>query len=147
MNNFLIFIVIFWLAGLTYFFLKLRNHYYRLISSSKKQNLDDILDWLLNNDKKNDQEIKLLKQKLEEEIKKSNFYFKKIGLVRFNPFSGGANDQSFVLALLDNLNNGIILNFIYTKEGLRVYTKRVNQGKGVEYQLSDEEKKAIENSQ
>lgn len=147
MNNYLILIIIFWLISLTYVFFKLKNHYDRLISQTKKQHLDEILDLLLDNDKKNNQEINILKNKIEEEAKKSNYYFKKIGLVRFNPFSRGVNNQSFVLALLDNLNNGIVLNFIYTKEGLRVYSKKVKNGKGQEYELSDEEKKAIENSQ
>ena len=36
----------------------------------------------------------------------SNFYFHKIGLVRFNPFGRTSSDQSFVLALLDKEDRG-----------------------------------------
>jgi len=48
--------------------------------------------------------------------------------------------------LLNKKNCGLILNFIYTRDGLRVYTKAVKDGKGDKYQLSEEEKKAVETS-
>ena len=50
------------------------------------------------------------------------------------------------LALLDKEDSGLIINFIYTHEGVRVYTKKVKQGKGEEYQLSEEEQRAIKES-
>jgi len=140
------FLVIFfiWIVILTVLLLKLRNHYYNLISKTKKERLDDILDLLISTDKKNETEINQLKHDLSNQIKESKFHIQKIGLVRFNPFDRIGGEQSFVIALTDKENNGIALNFIYTKEGLRVYTKRVKKSKGDEYELSEEEVKAIE---
>ncbi len=90
-------------------------------------------------------EVDLIKKELKQEIAQSKYYLQKIGLTRFNPFERGGNDQSFVVALLDQENNGLTANFIYTRDGLRVYTKKVKAGKGELYELSDEEKKAIDN--
>ncbi len=91
------------------------------------------------------QEVYLLKKELRQEIEQSKYHLQKIGLARFNPFERVSGDQSFVVALLDQENNGLTINFIYTRDGLRVYTKKVKAGKGEEYDLSDEEKKAIDN--
>lgn len=135
-----------WLLIVTIVVLKLRSHYYNLISTTKKEKLDDILDLLIETDKRIENEIGLIKKELSEEIKISKLHIQKVGLVRFNPFERTGGEQSFVTALLDQENNGIILNFIYTKDGLRVYTKRVKKGKGEEYELSEEERKAIEKS-
>jgi hypothetical protein len=137
---------IFWLILLTFVFLKLRNHYYNLISTTKKERLDDILDSLIIGEKMLKVEVYELKKKLDGEMKKSALHLQKVGLVRFNPFGTVGGEQSFVAAFVDQENSGIVLNFIYTKEGLRVYTKRVKKGVGVEYELSKEEEIAIEKS-
>ncbi len=79
-------------------------------------------------------------------IEESKYYFYKIGMVRFNPFERSGGEQSFVIAVLDKQNNGLVINFIYTRDGLRTYSKKVKNGKGQEYDLSEEEQKAIEKS-
>lgn len=135
-----------WLLTLTIVFFKLRNHYYNLISATKKERLDDILDSLIDGDKSLTSEITDIKKRLDTEVKKSGLHLQKVGLVRFNPFGTVGGEQSFVAAFMDEENSGIVLNFIYTKEGLRVYTKRVKKGVGVEYELSKEEEKAIQKS-
>jgi hypothetical protein len=66
----------------------------------------------------------------------------KVGVVRFNPFKDTGGDQSFAIALLDSDNNGLVISSLYTREGTRVYTKPINNGKS-SYNLSDEEQEAI----
>lgn len=67
----------------------------------------------------------------------------KVGVVRFNPFHNTGSDQSFCVCLLDAKDNGFILSSLFTREGNRVYTKPIENGIS-KYQLSGEEKKAIE---
>ena len=135
-----------WLVLITYFLIKTRSHYQNLISKTRKNKIDDILDTLLEDKNIIQNEIKEIKQKLYEVADKSKFYFKKVGIVRYNPFGKAGGDQSFALSLLDSEDNGLIINFIYTSDGLRVYTKRIQKGKGKDYQLSEEEEKAIKES-
>lgn len=66
----------------------------------------------------------------------------KVGVVRFNPFKDTGGDQSFVIALLDSNNNGLVLSSLYTREGTRIYTKPIEKGKSI-YNLSKEEQEAI----
>jgi hypothetical protein len=67
----------------------------------------------------------------------------KIGLVHFNPFRDTGGKQSFVLALLDNHNSGLLLTSIHGREGTRVYIKSIEYG-GSQLALSQEEKQALE---
>ena len=133
-----------WILALTVIVFKLRNHYYNLTSTTKKEKLDDILETLIANESKMGKELTELKQRVEAEVKNSELHLQKVSLVRFNPFEWSGGSESFVVCLLDNQQSGIVFNFIYTKDGLRVYTKRVREGRGVEYELSKEEEKAIE---
>lgn len=66
----------------------------------------------------------------------------KIGIVRYNAFKDTGSDLSFTLALLDENNNGVVLNGIYSREMSNIYAKPVEKGES-KYTLSDEEKEAI----
>ncbi len=133
-----------WLGIITIVLLKTRGHYLNLVSNTKKGQINDILDELIRTDQIISKDIVSIKKELKDEIQASQLHLQKVGLLRFNPFERIAGEQSFVVALLDNENSGMILNFIYTRDGLRVYTKKVKRGQGEEYELSEEEKKVIE---
>ena len=93
---------------------------------------------------------------LEEQIKEAFLKIKnldnisertiqKVGVVRFNPFNDLGGNQSFVIALLDNQNNGFVISSLFIKEGNRVYAKFINAGKS-DHLLSKEEMEAISNA-
>ena len=130
-----------WLIFITWLLFNTRNHYFRLTEATGKIKIDEILNSLLDSYKKQKEEIEIIKKKIEKQIEESKYHLKKINIVRFHPFEK-AGDPSFVLAFLDEKRNGIVINFLYTKEGLRVYTKEVKEGKG-NYPLTEEEEKAI----
>lgn len=67
----------------------------------------------------------------------------KVGIVRYNAFRDTGSDLSFALALLDENNNGVVLNGIYSREMSNIYAKPVENGKS-NYTLSEEETQAIE---
>ncbi len=134
-----------WISFLTYFVFKTRQHYFGLTKRTRKNTIDEILDSLLEDDRRLQKETEEIRKQLKEIIEKSRFYFQKMGLIRFNAFGKTGSDQSFALALLDKEDNGLIINFIYTHDGVRVYTKKIKQGKG-DYQLSEEEERVIKES-
>ena len=70
----------------------------------------------------------------------------KTSLVRFNPFRDTGGDQSFVLAFLDNHDNGLLMTSIHGREGTRVYVKPIEYGTS-KYSLSKEEKAALNAAQ
>jgi len=135
-----------WLVFLTVSLIKMKAHYFHLTASTGKKKIDEILDSLIEGQKKLQVDFKDMRAVQIREIEKAARHLQYVGLVRFNPFGTVGGEQSFVVALMDEEESGLILNFIYTKEGLRVYTKRVKKGVGVEYELSNEEVKAIKKS-
>ncbi len=70
-------------------------------------------------------------------------YSEKVGIVRYNAFQDTGSDLSFALALLDEKNNGVVLNGIYSREMSNIYAKPVENGKS-KYTISEEENLAIE---
>lgn len=66
----------------------------------------------------------------------------KIGILRYSAFQDTGSDLSFTLALLDEHDNGIVLNGIYSREMSNIYAKPIENGKST-YTLSDEEQEAI----
>ena len=77
---------------------------------------------------------------LEEDLTKC---IQKVGMVRYNAFKDTGSDLSFALALLDDKNNGVVLNGIYSREMSNIYAKPVQNGVSP-YTVSEEEKQAIE---
>jgi len=65
-----------------------------------------------------------------------------VGVVRFNPFADKGGDQSFVLAILDDRADGVVLCSLHTRTDVRVYAKPVVGGQST-YTLTAEEKEAI----
>ena len=79
-------------------------------------------------------------RKLDKDFEKS---IQKVGIIRYNAYKDTGSDLSFTLALLDENNNGVVLNGIYSREMSNIYAKPIENGKST-YTLSDEEQKAIE---
>ena len=67
----------------------------------------------------------------------------KVGMVRYNAFKDTGSDLSFTLALLDEHNDGVVLNGIYSREMSNIYAKPVKNGTST-YTMSDEEKQAVQ---
>ncbi len=65
-----------------------------------------------------------------------------IGLVRFNPFDDTGSDQSFVLALLDEGRDGVVISSLHGRSNTRLFAKPVTGGESA-HALSDEEVQAI----
>lgn len=66
----------------------------------------------------------------------------KVGIARYNAFTGEGSDLSFTIALLDEEANGILLTGIHSREQTYVYAKPVEKGQS-SYHLSPEEKSTL----
>ena len=92
------------------------------------------------------EELKKLCQDLRQEVenlkKKENLNLKKIGIIRFNPFSELGSNQSFSIAILNGKDNGVVITSLFSHDGNRVYGKPIQNGTS-SFPLSDEEKQSI----
>ena len=69
--------------------------------------------------------------------------FQKVGIVKYDAFNQMGGQLSFSLALLDENDNGFILNSVHSAEGCYSYTKEIKAGL-CDIALGDEEKKALD---
>lgn len=136
-----------WLAVISFFLFRALTHYKNLSTRTGSKSIDSILDSILDQlvtHERDGVKVKEAILTLESQAKK---HLQRVGFVKFNPFERSGGEQSFVIALLDSNNSGIVETFMYTREGVRIYVKQVREGKSVEYELSDEEKEAIRTAQ
>jgi hypothetical protein len=137
-------ILSFWSVFLTIFFWNLSSHYNHLLKSSTTKTLQGLLDSVLKELEIAKKDIAILQKQYATIEKEGRLHIQKVGLLRFNPFSDTGGDQSFILALVDGTDSGVVISGLYSRSGTRWYAKKVQNGKGVDHELSDEEKKALQ---
>ncbi len=125
------------------YFLKTNKKIDKLLEKGKIKDFKDI--FLSQKDKNDDLELKIKDAflKINNLENTCETTIQKIGVMRFNPFNDVGGNQSFVVVLLDNKNNGFLISSLFIKDGSRVYAKTIKQGKS-DYLLSKEEIEAID---
>ena len=91
--------------------------------------------FLKNSTEKNKKDIRTLYRKMENT-------YQKMGLVKYDAFNQMGGQLSFSLALLDENNNGFIMNSVHSTEGCYTYTKEIKNGKS-SISLGSEEAEAL----
>lgn len=74
--------------------------------------------------------------------KKQESSYQKMGLVKYDAFNQMGGQLSFCLALLDENDNGFIINSVHSTEGCYSYTKEIKQGESA-LSLGKEEAEAL----
>lgn len=69
----------------------------------------------------------------------------KVGVKRYSAFDDVGGDQSFSVALLDSLDNGIVLTGLFNRESSTVYIKSIELGYS-KHTLTSEEIQAIDSA-
>jgi hypothetical protein len=114
-----------------------------LTKGVSEKGLKTVLETLLKDAQLSRKDIDYLKEYSARIEKDGLLHIQKVGLVRFNPFKDTGGDQSFILSLIDGNDTGVIISGLYSRSGTRWYAKRVANGKGIEHELSEEEKRAL----
>lgn len=92
-------------------------------------------------------EVQKEQNQVKEEFNKINSNLEKciqkIGIVRYTAFKDIGSDLSFALAMLDEKDNGVVLNGIFSRDMSNIYAKPIEKGEST-YTLSEQEKEAIQ---
>lgn len=146
-NNLWLVLIIYFLLTLEVLFLFIATHkrlarYRYLFKGNEDRDLESVLinlsekSSLLSNNLSNLEE-RVAGNQVREEMHLQNW-----ALIRFKAFQNTGSDQSFALALLDAVGDGIVLSSLFGREESRVYCKPIERGQSI-YPLTDEEKEAI----
>lgn len=82
------------------------------------------------------------KKDIRELFKRMETAYQKMGLVKYDAFNQMGGQLSFSLALLDENNNGFIINSVHSTEGCYSYTKEIKNG-NCSISLGKEEAEAL----
>ena len=83
------------------------------------------------------------KKEIRTLFKNMESTFQKIGVVKYDAFRQMGGQLSFCLALLNEKNDGFIINSVHSTEGCYSYTKVIKNGE-CDISLGEEEKKALQ---
>lgn len=125
---------------------RLQSHYNELTKGASKKDLLSALNLFIAKSENNQNALDQLKVIVEKEIKQNKDHLQRIGFKRFNPFTDTGGNQSFILSILDENGDGIVISSLHSRENTRVYAKRVIKGSSEDQVLSKEELQVIKES-
>ncbi len=121
---------------------KLNKRMDKFLLGKDGMSLEDDINLLFEDNKflkgiadKNKKDIRTLYKNMESA-------YQKMGLVKYDAFNQMGGQLSFSLALLDENNNGFIINSVHSTEGCYSYTKEIKLGESA-LSLGTEEAEAL----
>ena len=122
---------------------QIKKNYKIFMSGKDAKNLEDTLikrldqiDGLLEANEANEKNI----QQIFNTMKLT---FQKVGLVKYDAFHEMGGKLSFSLALLNETDDGFVMNAVHSREGCYTYIKEIIAGNPIVI-LAEEEKEALE---
>lgn len=122
---------------------RLKASYYSFMRGKDGKTLEksilskfDEIDGTINAVKKNRQDVKEMRRKLDKN-------YQKLGIVKYDAFSEMGGKLSFAITLLDGNNNGFVFNAMHSTEGCYTYLKEIVKGQSY-IELSEEEAESLE---
>lgn len=107
---------------------KIKKRYDKFMKGKNATSLEEDMHGLFTDMKllkssadKNKKDIRILYKNMEKT-------FQKLGIVKYDAFNQMGGKLSFSLALLDENNDGFILNSVHSSEGCYSYTKEIKSG-------------------
>ena len=120
----------------------IKNQISRFMKGKEAASLEDEIVALF----EDNQIIKKATEKNQKDI--NNLYarlatcFQKVGIIKYDAFNQMGGQLSYSIALLDEDNNGFLLNSVHSTDGCYSYSKEIKNGK-CSLELGDEEQIAL----
>ncbi len=122
---------------------KLRKKYEKFMLGKNAESLEDEITGLFEDITYLKEAADTSRKEISRLYKKQEKTYQKIGLVKYDAFKQMGGKLSFSLALLDEMDNGFLLNSVHSTDGCYSYVKEIKAGE-CSIALGDEEKKALE---
>lgn len=122
---------------------KLSNKYNTFMEGKNGKSLEKELGQIFEDNRNFKQYVEQSKRDIRRINKNLELTFQKAGLNKYDAFREMGGKLSYSLALLNDNNDGFILNSVHSSEGCYSYAKVITKGE-CNMDLSAEEKKALD---
>ena len=122
---------------------KLQKKYAKFMKGKDAKSLEQEIEGLYDDNDYIKQEAEKNRKDIKDIQKRMEYCYQKLGIVKYDAFSQMGGQLSFCLALLNEKDDGFILNSVQSSEGCYTYTKEVKKGECA-ITLGEEEKKALD---
>ncbi len=122
---------------------KIRKKYLIFMRGKEASSLEqDIID-LYNDNRELKEKIGQNRKDIKALYKREQKDFQRVGLVKYDAYQQMGGNLSFALALLNEDNDGFVINSVHSTEGCYMYIKDIKSG-SCEIELGKEERAALE---
>ncbi len=125
-------------------FKKLEKKYSKFMQGKEAQSLEDEIVGLFHDNRLIRSENEKNRKDIMDINKRLANSFQKVGLEKYDAFSMNGGKLSFALCLLDENDNGFIMNSVHNSDGMNYsYSKEINAGVS-DVELSKDERRALD---
>ncbi len=121
----------------------LQKKYNYFMGNTEGVNIEELLTQYLEKVEDTLAGQEVLQQKYSKIEHQLGYCIQKVGIIRYNPFEEMGGNFCFAIALLDEFDNGLVINGILSREGSYTYAKPIKNGES-SYPLSAEELQALD---
>ncbi len=122
----------------------LDKKYYKFMKGKNAESLEEEIMGIFHDNRMIRNENEKNRKDIIDINRRMNNTFQKVALHRYDAFNQSGGKLSFSLCLLDENDNGFLLNSVHGTDGLNYsYAKSINAGMA-DVELSGEEKKALD---
>lgn len=122
---------------------KLKIRYEKFMKGKEAKSLEQKINMLIDDNEYWKGVAEENKRNIKSINREMTFSFQKMGIVKYDAFKEMGGKLSFSLALLNDNNDGFIMNSVHSSDGCYSYTKTIKGGEA-QISLGEEEKKALE---
>jgi hypothetical protein len=124
---------------------KLRTSYLKVINGGTVGGMEELLERIQGKQNNLDEEQHKVNRTIQAIKEQLSNVKGNVGIVRYNALGDHGSDLSFSIAILNSVQDGVVITGIHNREQTYVYAKPVNKGQSA-YSLSPEEKEAMAQS-
>lgn len=122
---------------------KLNDKYYFFMKGKNANSLEDEIMQLFEDNRQIKSNISLHSKDIRKIYRQLETTYQKMGMVKYDAFNQMGGKLSFCIVLLDQNDNGFLLNSVHTTDANYSYIKRIEMGT-CNIDLSNEERVALQ---
>lgn len=122
---------------------KLKKNYQNFMTGKNGKNLEETILKRLDQVDQLIEANSLNQKNINRIFSNMKYTFQKVGLIKYDAFNEMGGKLSFSLALLNETNDGFIINAMHSREGCYTYVKEILKGESY-VELAEEEAEALD---